>query len=93
MTDDEIEKLVVGDRIRRDALTGTVHTVGPEFIGIRWEGKEWSAIYARTEMGRGFNDSGCARVSSGGQTLDAQVSALEAAGAEKVYSEAWFALR
>ena len=93
MVEDQVEKLTIGDRISQGTLTATVYTVGPEFIGIRWEGKEWSAIYARTEMGRGFNDYGCARVSSGGQTLDAQVSALEAAGAEKVYSEAWFALR
>jgi hypothetical protein len=50
MTDDEIEKLVVGDRIRRDALTGTVHTVGPELIGIKWDDKEWSELYMRAEM-------------------------------------------
>jgi hypothetical protein len=50
MTHDEIEKLVVGDRIRRVALTGTVHTVGPELIGIKWDDKEWSELYTRVEM-------------------------------------------
>ena len=69
LVEDQVEKLTIGDRISQGTLTATVHTVGPEFIGIRWEGKEWSAIYARTEMGRGFNDYGCARVSSGGFAL------------------------
>jgi hypothetical protein len=50
LTDDEVEKLNVGDRISQSALTGTVHTVGPEFIGIRWDGKDWSELYTRTEM-------------------------------------------
>ena len=50
MTDDQVEKLTVGDRIRRDALTGTVHTVGPELIGIKWDDKEWSELYTRAEM-------------------------------------------
>ena len=30
---------------------------------------------------------GCARVSTDGQTLDAQIAALKVAGAEKVHSE------
>ena len=50
LTDDQIEKLKVGDRVSQGALTGTVHTVGPELIGIRWDGKDWSELYARTEM-------------------------------------------
>jgi hypothetical protein len=50
LTDDEIEKLALGDRIRRDALTGTVHTVGAELIGIKWDDKEWSELYTRDEM-------------------------------------------
>ena len=50
MTHEEIAKLAVGDRIRRDALTGTVHTVGPELIGIKWDDKEWSELYTRAEM-------------------------------------------
>jgi hypothetical protein len=50
MTGYEADRLQVGDRIRRGALTGTVHTTGPEFIGIKWDGKEWSEVYARAEM-------------------------------------------
>jgi hypothetical protein len=50
LTDDQIEHLTVGDRIRQGTLTGTVHTVGPEFIGIKWDGKDWSELYARAEM-------------------------------------------
>jgi hypothetical protein len=37
LTDDQLEKLTFGDRINRGALTGTVYTVGPEFIGIKWD--------------------------------------------------------
>jgi hypothetical protein len=29
LTDDQVEQLTVGDRIKRGALTGTVHTIGP----------------------------------------------------------------
>ena len=50
MTDDQVEKLTVGDRIRQGTLAGTVHTVGPEFIGVKWEEKEWSELYTREEM-------------------------------------------
>jgi hypothetical protein len=50
LTDDQIEKLVVGDRITRGALTGTVHTIGPELIGIKWDEQEWSELYTRAEM-------------------------------------------
>jgi hypothetical protein len=37
--DDQVENLTVGDRIKLGALTGTVHTIGPEFIGIKWDDK------------------------------------------------------
>jgi hypothetical protein len=50
LTDDQVEKLTVGDRIRQGALTGTVHTIGPEFIGIKWDEKEWSELYTRAEL-------------------------------------------
>jgi hypothetical protein len=50
LTDDQVEKLTVGDRISQGALTGTIHTVGPELIGIKWDGKDWSELYSRAEM-------------------------------------------
>jgi preprotein translocase subunit YajC len=50
LTDDQVEKLAVGDRIRRGSLTGTVHTIGPELVGIKWDEKEWSEVYTRAEM-------------------------------------------
>jgi len=61
VTDDQVEKPTVGDRIKQGALTGTVHTVGPELIGIKWDGKDWSELYTRTEMVQfslhlGFNE-------------------------------------
>ena len=50
MTGYEADRLQVGDRIRQGSLTGTVHTIGPEFIGIKWDEKEWSELYTRAEM-------------------------------------------
>jgi hypothetical protein len=50
LTDDQVEKLTVGDRIRRGALTGTVHTIGPELIGIKWDEAKWSELHTRVEM-------------------------------------------
>jgi hypothetical protein len=50
LTDDQVENLTVGDRIGRGALTGTVHTIGPELIGIKWDEAEWSELYTRAEM-------------------------------------------
>jgi hypothetical protein len=52
MTGYEVDRLQVGDRIRRGALTGTVHTVGPELIGIKWDETKWSELYTRGEMVR-----------------------------------------
>jgi hypothetical protein len=50
MTRYEADRLQVGDRIRRGAMSGIVHTVGPELIGIKWDDKEWSELYTRAEM-------------------------------------------
>jgi hypothetical protein len=52
LTEDQVEKLRVGDRISQRALTGTVHTIGPELIGIKWDGKDWSEVYTPAEMAR-----------------------------------------
>jgi hypothetical protein len=63
LTDDEVEKLNVGDRISQGALTGTVHTVGPEFIGSGGMGRtglnsthgpRWRSSVST--LARGFND-------------------------------------
>ena len=50
LTDDQVERLAVGDRVQRESLSGTVHTIGPELIGIKWDDKEWSELYTRAEM-------------------------------------------
>jgi hypothetical protein len=43
------KSFAVGDH-KAGCLSDTVHTVGPEFIGIKWDEKEWSELYTRDEM-------------------------------------------
>ena len=50
LVEDQVEKLTIGDRISQGTLTATVHTVGPELIGIKWDDKDLSELYTRAEM-------------------------------------------
>lgn len=50
MTDDQLEKLTVGDRIRLGSLTGTIVQAVGMFVGIQWDEKELPELYTRAAM-------------------------------------------
>jgi hypothetical protein len=50
LTDDEVEKLTVGDRIKARALTGTIVEAGPDFVAIQWDEKPLPELYTRASM-------------------------------------------
>jgi hypothetical protein len=50
LTDDEVEKLKVGDRIKARALTGTIVEAGPDFVAIQWDEKPVPELYTRASM-------------------------------------------
>jgi len=50
LTDDEVEKLTVGDRIKARELTGTIVQAGPDFVAIQWDEKKLPELYTRASM-------------------------------------------
>jgi hypothetical protein len=50
LTDGQLEKLTVGDRIRLGALTGTIVQAVGMFVGIQWDEKELPELYTRAAM-------------------------------------------
>ena len=52
MTDDQVEKLTVGDRIKLGALTGTIVQAGALFVAIQWDEKDLPELYTRAAMGQ-----------------------------------------
>jgi len=55
LTDDQVQKLTVGDRIKLGALTGTIVQAGALFVAIQWDKKDLPELYTRAAMGhRGF---------------------------------------
>jgi hypothetical protein len=52
LTEDEVEKLKVGDRIRARALTGTIVEAGPDFVAIQWDEKPLPELYTRESMSK-----------------------------------------
>jgi hypothetical protein len=50
LTEDQVEKLMVGDRITLGALTGTIVQAVGMFVGIQWDGKELPELYTRAAM-------------------------------------------
>ena len=52
MTDDQVEKLTVGDRIKLGALTGTIVQAGALFVAIQWDEKDLPELYTRAAMSK-----------------------------------------
>jgi hypothetical protein len=52
LTDDQVQKLTVGDRIKLGALTGTIVQAVGMFVGIQWDEKELPELYTRAAMGQ-----------------------------------------
>jgi hypothetical protein len=52
LTDDQVEKLTVGDRIELGALTGTIVQAGALFVAIQWDEKDLPELYTRAAMGQ-----------------------------------------
>ncbi len=50
MTDDQVEKLRVGDRIKLGALTGTIVHAVELFVSIQWYQKDMTELYTRAAM-------------------------------------------
>jgi hypothetical protein len=52
LTDDQVQKLTVRDRIKLGALTGTIVQAVGMFVGIQWDEKELPELYTRAAMGQ-----------------------------------------
>jgi hypothetical protein len=52
LTDDQVEKLTVDDRIKLGALTGTIVQAGALIVAIQWDEKDLPELYTRGAMGQ-----------------------------------------
>jgi hypothetical protein len=52
LTDDQIEKVTVGDRIKLGAVAGTIVQAGRSFVAIQWDEKDLPELYTRAAMGQ-----------------------------------------
>jgi hypothetical protein len=52
LTDDQIEKVTVGDRITLGAVAGTIVQAGALVVAIQWDEKDLPEFYTRAAMGQ-----------------------------------------
>ena len=52
VTDDQIEKVTIGDRIKLGAVAGTIVQAGALVVAMQWDEKDLPELYTRAAMGQ-----------------------------------------
>jgi hypothetical protein len=50
LTDEQVERLTVGDRIKLGAVTGTIVQAVGLFVAIQWDEKDLPELYTRAAV-------------------------------------------